>query len=364
MKNNCELVIATDLECKNHKVLYKGSYNEISNITTKYDSSLDIRRIYKKDIDSFLFSQKEGEKGDIVIIEAIKCDHGINYNRLKVLYKEDKIVAKYLLKSHDIKSDFSMQWLYFWDNMVNCKKYEKMYRSIDPFDSEEIKEAKREINDRIHDCDEILKQLSYQFKKYLSDYHRYNWDPLASSYHFIKCHFNPFKKFIKEKNCEAEIMNIVLKAFDIYCKRCKLLGKKYISSKDIINLYNDKQSKNIKSNDSSKSNDEYKDERLFVNAVGVDMDVKDYIDDKTVSDELFENYENSDNLRRTFQYSKKPIMESNGHSKLYNQIQNFLNNGGIIEEAFDINNLLLYSSLTKDEFDELSLLKQESRYVL
>ena len=348
MKNNCELVIATDLECRNHKVLYRGSYSEIANITTKYDDSDDIRRIYKKNIDSFLSSQKDGEKGDIVIIETIKHDNGVNYNRLKVLYKKDKIVSKYLLKCHDVKSDFYLQWLRFWDNIVNYKKYIYDYRYISLNDSEETKKAKIEINFRIDDCDKILKNLSCEIKKYLSDYHKYNWDPIASSYYFIRNHFNPFKKYIKENNCEAEIMNIIVKAFDIFCKKCKLQGKKYTSSKDILNLYEER----IK----NKSNSKLETNEVF-NQYKNKEDVGSY-------DLMYNNYTLLDNLRRSFCYSKKPIIESNMHSRLYNQIQKFLNNGGIIEDVFNCDELLLYSSLTNDEFNELSSLKQESRYIL
>ncbi len=102
--DNFELVICIDKEAKTSKSLRKGTIDELDMITTNFESSKEIRLLYKTAIEEFLSKNKDHinnimkktkkvETGDIAIIGTVNKER----TRIKVLYKKHLEVFKTII---------------------------------------------------------------------------------------------------------------------------------------------------------------------------------------------------------------------------------------------------------------------------
>lgn len=110
------LIIAKDKECTVYKILLSGTFEQISEYTTKFEKSDEIRKDNKTVVERFV--SKYNDKGDIVII-----DDDIPNIRFRVLYKKDIQAVKIMLQSHS-----------FGISLVKSRRLKKFsewnYRSI------------------------------------------------------------------------------------------------------------------------------------------------------------------------------------------------------------------------------------------
>ena len=106
-----KLIIAKDYECRKFIKLIEGSYEEISEVTSKYLDSNEIRKKYKLEYDAF--SRTFKENGDIVIIDD-------NNERCRVLYKDDiNAVKKLILNQYFMRYVITRRYITNtseWDN--------------------------------------------------------------------------------------------------------------------------------------------------------------------------------------------------------------------------------------------------------
>ncbi len=102
--SNFELVICIDKEAKTSQTLRTGVISELDIFTTNFESSKEIRALYKKVIEKFLNINKNHidnitkktkkiETGDIAIIGTINKER----SRIKVLYKKHIEVFKTII---------------------------------------------------------------------------------------------------------------------------------------------------------------------------------------------------------------------------------------------------------------------------
>lgn len=102
--SNFELVICIDKEAKTSQTLRTGAISELDIFTTNFESSKEIRALYKKVIEKFLNINKNHidnitkktkkiETGDIAIIGTINKER----SRIKVLYKKHIEVFKTII---------------------------------------------------------------------------------------------------------------------------------------------------------------------------------------------------------------------------------------------------------------------------
>ena len=99
------LIIAKDFECKEYIELMRGTDKEISEFTSKKKDSGEVRVHFKKKIDEF--KCKYNDNGDIVIV-----DDTLKNKRIKVLYKKDKVVFKYIILNKKFMLTTFKSWLY------------------------------------------------------------------------------------------------------------------------------------------------------------------------------------------------------------------------------------------------------------
>ena len=124
-----KLVIAKDFECRKFIKLMEGSYEEISAFTSKYLSSSDIRKKFKKEYNTFYRTFKD--KGDIVIIDE-------NGKRYRVLYKDDIYAVKTLLLDQNfmryvIKNRFVSNTSEFDNYIINARKTSNYKRHLNNY---------------------------------------------------------------------------------------------------------------------------------------------------------------------------------------------------------------------------------------
>lgn len=110
------LIIAKDKECNIYEILLSGTFEQISEYTTKFEKSDEIRKDNKAIVEKF--TSQYNDKGDIVII-----DDDFPNSRFRVLYKKDIQAVKIMLQSHN-----------FGISLVKSKRLKKFsewnYRSI------------------------------------------------------------------------------------------------------------------------------------------------------------------------------------------------------------------------------------------
>ncbi len=113
------LVFAFDKECKNSIVLKEGTLEQLDSFTSKFDSSLDIRKRFKKEISDFCEKNnayikmmeeknKRKETGDIVIyyIDQSKS-RGPIYKRKRVLYKYSIKAFYEIIKNKKLMEEYA-----------------------------------------------------------------------------------------------------------------------------------------------------------------------------------------------------------------------------------------------------------------
>lgn len=88
------LIIAKDKECTVYEILLSGTFEQISEYTTNFEKSDEIRTYNKTVVERF--TSQYNDKGDIVII-----DDDIPNIRFRVLYKKDIQAVKIMLRSHN-----------------------------------------------------------------------------------------------------------------------------------------------------------------------------------------------------------------------------------------------------------------------
>lgn len=88
------LIIAKDKECTVYEILLSGTFEQISEYTTNFEKSDEIRTDNKTVVERF--TSQYNDKGDIVII-----DDDIPNIRFRVLYKKDIQAVKIMLRSHN-----------------------------------------------------------------------------------------------------------------------------------------------------------------------------------------------------------------------------------------------------------------------
>lgn len=88
------LIIAKDKECTVYEILLSGTFEQLSEYTTNFEKSDEIRKDNKTVVDRF--TSQYNDKGDIVII-----DDDIPNIRFRVLYKKDISAVQLMLKSQN-----------------------------------------------------------------------------------------------------------------------------------------------------------------------------------------------------------------------------------------------------------------------
>lgn len=175
--------------------LKKGSNIEIDKFTTKFESSEEIRKYFKKEIDEYLEKNKKyiettyknkNFRGRIAIIEAREKDGSLELNQKKVLYKKHLIAFKEIIKDKPTMKRF----LALERRGVNIFGLKKL---VSPF---------------------LVKTISY------------------SNYQVVS-QVNIIKKEIKRSNNFYDILRLILKAYEMERKERNLKTVDAIYKTDI-----------------------------------------------------------------------------------------------------------------------------------
>ncbi len=234
-----ELVIAKDLACRNKRALMRGTYGEISEFTSKLNNSDDIRKLFPKLVAEFEYDFRDS--GDIVVVDLDRVNNEkYPHPRIKVIYKEDKLLFDKLLKNPKAKDSYYDKWFDFWRNLKYNKDAKTPLYKEDT-QKKEADEFNRRVNRKIKEYDKDFALQSFEFTMNLynmSKWYSDNWNSrYVSNNQFITGVFADFKRIIKSNKDKYYMMtNIVTKAYHIYKDRADYIYRaEWISSQGIYN---------------------------------------------------------------------------------------------------------------------------------
>lgn len=232
-----ELVIAKDLACRNKRVLMQGSYGEISEVTAKFNNSNDIRKLFPKLVAEFEYDFRDS--GDIVIVDLDRVNNEkYPHPRMKVIYKDDKLLFDKLLKIPKEKDSYYDKWCDFW-RKLQYNKDAKTPLFKEDTNQNEVDEFYRRVNNRIREYDKDFALQSFEFTLNLYNMSKWycdNWNSrYVSNNQFITGVFADFKRKIKALKDEYYMMvNVVTKAYNIYKDRADYIYRaEWVSAQGI-----------------------------------------------------------------------------------------------------------------------------------
>ncbi len=220
-----ELVITIGNRYNKRQVLLSGTYGEISNITSNFNDTNELRESseFKSLVDSFI-DNHPGEITTVVILERnnyIQSSKEKEFIPHRVIYKSDKKLFDKLMVIPNKDDVVFTDWEEFWYSLRRDIPSRKIKQTSNNYD--EVKK----INAKISKYEAEFKSCSTRFKNLLnnlSQWYRISFNP-GDSY-FRKVVFPRFKTMIKDNsNLYYQVAEIVIKAFEKYVQIYKLLGQ-------------------------------------------------------------------------------------------------------------------------------------------